>query len=141
MTLQALIARFSPGIASVARGALTRLRKRFAGAHELVYDNYNALVIGFSTSDRGSGAVCSIALYPRRVRLFFADGASLPDPERRLEGSGAQVRSVVLESARTLEEPAVRALIDAAIARSGLMRGKRRPTVIQSVTKKQLPRR
>ena len=53
------------------------------------------------------GALPRIALYPKWVRLFFADGAALPDPDRRLEGSGAGVRSVRLESGRTLDEPAV----------------------------------
>jgi hypothetical protein len=139
--LEQLIARYSPEIAAIARGALPRMRKRFAGAHELVYDNYNALVIGFSTNDRGSGAVCSIALYPKWVRLFFANGATLPDPSARLEGSGARVRSVLLESARTLDEPAVRKLLDAAARQAGLVAGARRPTVIKSVTKKQRPRR
>ena len=65
----------------------------------LVYDNYNALAIGFGPSERASEAIFSIALYPRWVTLFFLQGAGLPDPKRLLKGSGKVVRHIVLASA------------------------------------------
>ena len=37
----------------------------------MVYDNYNGLVIGFGPSHKPSLAIFSIALFPRRVILFF----------------------------------------------------------------------
>jgi hypothetical protein len=48
----------------VAKGALALLRKRLPGAVELVYDNYNALAVGFGPSGRGSGveALIKVAL-------------------------------------------------------------------------------
>src|ERR1039458_9537409 len=65
---------------------------RLPGAVQLVYDNYNALVIGFGPSERASEASFSIVLYPRWVTLFFLQGAGLPDPRRLLKGSGKVVR-------------------------------------------------
>src|SRR5262245_59090891 len=109
--LDVFMARYSPEVAALARAALDKLRERLPGAIEMVYDNYNALVVGFGPTDRPSEAVLSIALYPRWVTLFFLHGAKFPDPQRRLKGSGKQVRQIRLEDETTLDEPAVRALI------------------------------
>ena len=88
--------------------------------------------------------VFSIALYPKWVTLFFMQGQGLKDPEKRLAGSGARVRSVRLEQgAATLEEPAVRELIAQAMERAKVpidAKAKRR-MVIKSVSAKQRPRR
>ena len=50
---------------------LKKMRARLPGAIQLVYDNYNALAIGFGPSERSSEAIFSIVLYPRYVTLFF----------------------------------------------------------------------
>jgi hypothetical protein len=46
------LARFDPPIVALVKGALNRMRKRLPGAVELVYDNFNALVIGFGPTER-----------------------------------------------------------------------------------------
>jgi hypothetical protein len=50
--LDELVDRFTPEVASAARRALAKMRKLTPGALELVYDNYNALAIGFSATER-----------------------------------------------------------------------------------------
>ncbi len=89
--LSSFLAKYSPEVRSVARAALRKVGDRIPGAYQLVYDNYNALAIGFSPTERTSHAVLSIALYPRWVSLFFLQGIGLPDPSRRLKGSDKQV--------------------------------------------------
>jgi hypothetical protein len=137
------LARFRPEIARVAKEARTRLRKMLPRPVELIYDNYNALVIGFGPSERASEAVVSLAVYPRWVNLFFLQGARLPDPHRVLKGSGKQVRRILLESAGTLDQPAVRELIAAAVAaQPGWRQPQRQPrTVVKAVSPKHRPRR
>jgi hypothetical protein len=141
--LKGFIARYSPTIARRARAILAKMRARLPGATELVYDNYNGLVIGFGPSERASEAPFSIVVYPKYVRLFFLDGADLPDPDRLLEGSGKIVRSMVVDDATVLDRPAVKALMSAAIARGDapFARTAKRRTVIRSVVKTQRPRR
>jgi hypothetical protein len=138
--LDGFIDRFSP---QVARGALVKMRKLAPGALELVYDNYNALAIGFSPTERAGDGIFSIALYPPHVSLFFLQGAKLPDPTRRLRGSGTTVRHVVLEDLAVLDEPDVRALIGVALDRAkvSLDPTQRRALIIKSVSAKQRPRR
>lgn len=140
--LDRFIARYTPEVAAVARAALTKLKRRMPTAQRLVYDNYNALAIAFGAGERKSGLILSLALYPRWVSLFLIGGPHLPDPDRRLKGAGAATRHVVLETAATLDEPAIVALIDAAIARAPPLpptgKGK---TIIKSISPRQRPRR
>lgn len=141
--LDEFIAKYTPEIGDIARAVLAKLRARLPGAIELVYDNYNALAIGFSTTEKTSDVICSITLYPRWVSLFFMYGATLPDPNKLLKGSGKQVRHIVLADASTLDEPDVQALIAAAVvaADKPLDHTVQNRIVIKSISAKQRPRR
>jgi len=136
--LARFMARYTPDIRALANDALDKMRERLPGAIELVYDNYNALVVGFGPTDRASDALFSIALYPRWVTLFFLRGAKLRDPKKILKGSGKIVRQVVLESADDLDKPEVRELIKQAVGKTEF---DERRMIIKSISKKQRPRR
>ena len=142
--LDAFLDQYTPDIAAQARVALRTMRARLPGAVELVYDNYNALAIGFGPSERTSEAIFSIALYPRWVSLFFLiNGARLHDPDCYLEGAGNQVRHIKLECAASLDDPAVRELMAQALELSpkAIDPAQRRRLIIKSVSAKQRPRR
>jgi len=133
-----------PSIAKEGRGALARLRKLVPGATELVYDNWNGLVIGFGPTARPSDAIVSVLVAPDHVTLcFIQNGPSLPDPHRLLKGGGSVVRHVRLTSARDLDTAPIRALVRAAVARSDVpfARRKRRELIIRAISPKQRPRR
>jgi len=141
--LAGFIAKYAPEIGVLAQAALAKMRARLPGAIELVYDNYNALAIGFSQTERTSDVIFSIALFPRWVSLFFFRGADLPDPQKLLKGSGKVARHIVLESAEDLDRPAIRALMKRALERAvkpidGAAPGR---IVIKSISAKQRPRR
>src|ERR1035438_4975420 len=141
--LDRFLDKYTPAIATLARACLAKMRARLPGAVQLVYDNYNALAIGFGPSERASEAIFSIALYPRWVTLFFLQGAGLPDPRRLLKGSGKVVRHIVLASAADLDLPAIQDLVAHALKRAeaGIdppRAGRRR---IRSISAKQRPRR
>lgn len=57
-----------------------------------------------------------LAPQKQRVNLGFYHGATLPDPTGLLEGTGKRLRHVKIASVAEAEEPAIRALISAAIA-------------------------
>ncbi len=141
--LDACIDKFSPEIAACVRAVFGRLRKSLRGALVLVYDNYNALAIGFGPTEQTSDAILSIAVYPRWVNLYFLQGAGLPDPDKRLKGQGRVGRYVRLADVSTLDEPAVQALIRAALqrARRPLDPEQRGRLIIKSISEKQRPRR
>jgi hypothetical protein len=137
------IAKFDPAIAKLVRAARSTLRKRFPTAIELVYDNYNALAIGYSSTERTSDVLFSLAVYARGVNLYFMYGRSLPDPRKLLQGSGNQGAFVRLDDLSVLDQPAVKALIQAAVreATPPLAASGRGYTVVKSVSAKQRPRR
>ena len=118
------------------------MRALAPGAVEIVYDNYNALVVGFGPSERASDAVLSLAVYPKWVTLFFLQGAKLADPAKLLKGTGKQVRQYRPKSPEDLDDPALQDLIARALqagepidtSRAGYM-------VIKSISAKQRPRR
>jgi hypothetical protein len=141
--LDTFLDRYSPPLAALARACLKKMRARLPGAVQLVYDNYNALVIGFGPSERASEAIFSIALYPRWVTLFFLRGAGLPDPRHLLKGSGKVVRHIVLASAADLDLPPIQDLMAKALQRAeaGIDPGATGRLVIRSISAKQRPRR
>src|SRR5207244_9622839 len=109
--LDAFISKYATEIAAQARAVLGKMRAFLPGAIELVYDNFNALAIGFGTTERTSDAVVSIAVFPRWISLFFLHGANLADPNHLLNGQGKAGRHIVVYSPETLDMPAVHALM------------------------------
>jgi len=137
------IAKFDPAIAKLVRAARSELRRRYPTAIELVYDNYNALAIGYSPTERTSDVYFSLAVYARGVNLYFMYGRSLPDPEHVLQGSGSQGAFVRLDDLGTLNKRPVKALLAAAIkeSRQPLPQTGKGYTVVKSISAKQRPRR
>ena len=137
------IAKFDPKIAKLIRDLRVAARKRFPASTELVYDNYNFLVFAFCTTERASDSMVSLAADGHGVTLFFNWGVKLPDPDKILQGSGKQVRSIHLESAASLQRPEVEALLQAAVkqAKSPLPASGRGATIVKLISAKQRPRR
>ena len=145
--LDSFLAKYDPEVETVARRALGKMRKLMPGAIEMVYDNYNWLVIGFSPTERPSEAIFSIVLAAGRVTLCFLQGAGLPDPAKRLAGTGNVVRNIRLYDAgepdgHLLDDPEVLALINVALNRAKvpMPAGARRKLVIRAIAAKQRPR-
>jgi hypothetical protein len=141
--LESFIDRYSPEVAALGRSVLTRFRQLVPPAIEMVYDNYNFLVVGFGPTERPSEAVFSIVFYPRGVSLCFLQGAKLPDPHGLLLGGGRQVRSIKLPDVTILDDPRIRALIATALRASPKPFDPAAPRqlVIRSISAKQRPRR
>jgi hypothetical protein len=91
--LRAFIEKFETKDQRLIRAVRKAVRKRLPTAHELVYDNYNFFVIGYSPTERPGDAVISIAARANAVSLCFLQGARLPDPGKLLRGSGNQTVS------------------------------------------------
>jgi hypothetical protein len=144
LQLEEFISKYSPAVAEDGRAALKTLRRLVPGAVEMVYDNYNGLVVGFCPSERASDAVLSLLFTPRWITLcFLQNGPKLHDPKKLLKGAGTQVRHVRLASPDDLETTAIRALIAEALSRARvpIAAGGRRQLIVKSISAKQRPRR
>lgn len=119
------------------------MRRRLPTANELVWDNYNFFVIGYSPTEKPTDAPLSIAARANGVGLCFIHGAKLPDPKGLLLGFGRQTRFIRVEAASQLRDPDVARLITTAISRNATpfsSRGRGR-LIVRSISAKQRPRR
>ena len=140
--LEVMIDHYTPEIAEAGREALGKLRELAPGAFEMVYDNWNGLVVGFGPNERPMQAIFSLLFVPRWLTLCFLFGKTLDDPHGLLKGDGTQVRSVRLIPPVTLDDPRVTDLIAHAIKARGGWDFRRPSTlIIKSVSAKQRPRR
>jgi hypothetical protein len=141
--LRGFIAKFNRADQKLIREVRRVKRKRLPTANELVYDNYNFFVIGYSPTERPSDAILSIAARANGVALCFLYGAKLPDPKKLLQGSGNQTRFIRLPLPDVLKQPEVEALIAAAIAqgKAPLANSGKGKLIVRSVSKKQRPRK
>ena len=137
------IDKFDPGIAKLTRACRAEIRKRYPSANELVYDNYNALAIGYSATEKTSDCVFSLAVYARGVNLYFMYGRSLPDPNGLLQGNGTQGAFIRLEGVKTLNDSQVKDLLERAVKRQKppFAANSRGQTIVKSISAKQRPRR
>jgi hypothetical protein len=113
--LRSFVYRLDPKDQKLWRSVRAAVRKRIPTANELVYDYSSHFVIAYSPTDRGIDSVVSIVARANGVQLYFTQGKQLPDPKRRLLGSGNQTRFVWVEAAEQLAHPDVKALIASAI--------------------------
>ena len=141
--IKGFVAKYDPAIAAQLRACRKKIRALVPRGFEMVYDNYNALVFGFSPTERPSDALLSVIGYPRWVSIGFLQGASVADPDGLLRGTGNQVRGLRLGGPEDLDDPKVRALIKRALSASRAAFAAAPPlrTTVKSVSAKQRPRR
>jgi hypothetical protein len=141
--LSSFIEKFTPEMQEVIRGCRARMQAQFPDAVQMVYDNYNFLVIGFGPDPVVSHAIFSLAAYARGINLCFLQRApELPDPTSILRGSGKVVRNVALSSPDDLGRDDVQALMDAqlSLAVIPMEASEKGDLIIKSVSAKQRAR-
>ncbi len=114
LTVEGLLAGYGEDVQALALRARALIREAFPEAVEMV--DGPARLIGYGTDRTYRGLVCGIALQRGYVNLMFARGAELPDPAGLLAGTGKRARHVKLRRTEDVEHPAVRGLLDAALA-------------------------
>ena len=144
--LATFFAKYEPAVAKLGKALRAKLRARLPGLLELVYlyETQESLVISYSPTENGYEGLCSIALYPDRVNLYFAQGALLSksDPNKLLQGRG-KVRHVALNAAADLDRAEIEALMVAALklAKLRLDASAKGSVIIKAEAQKQRARR
>jgi hypothetical protein len=140
--LKGFVGKFAPPNQRLIRALRKVLRKRLPGANELVYDNYNFLVIAYCPTQKPSESYFSIGADKNGANLFFGfNGSRLKDPKKRLQGTGALNRFIRLESEKSLDDRDVKDLIAQSVALSKDPLQKKGELVIRMISPKQRPRR
>jgi hypothetical protein len=84
-------------------------------ANELIWDNYNAVAIAYSKSEKLKDAFCHIAVYPQHVNFGFNRGAELTNKTLKLSGSGKLIRHISIKDIKTFPKDELKILIWEAI--------------------------
>ncbi len=92
-------------------------------ASETVNDVGYTVTNAFTFSGRFKEAFCYVVAGRATVNIGFPHGTELPDPEKRLGGTGKFHRHIRINSKADLEDPAVRSLIHIAADRAELAGG------------------
>ncbi|MBI3345877.1 MAG: DUF1801 domain-containing protein [Burkholderiales bacterium] len=99
-----------PGpLGNLARQWFDVMRACGDDVHELLHD-------GHPTACAGDAAFGYVNVFTSHVNVGFFKGAELNDPAGLLEGGGRLMRHVKLRPGRQVDEPALKALIEAAHA-------------------------
>ena len=145
--LVSYFAQYEPAMAKIGKSLRAKLRARLPGFFEIVYlyERQHSLVISYSPTEHGYEGVCSLALYPDQVHLYFTQGALLSksDPKKLLQGRGKSVRFVVMDRATEFDRPEIEALIVAALKLANLRPdpGAKGSVIIKAEEQKQRARR
>jgi hypothetical protein len=99
---------YDPAIQKLALKLRSLVLEELAPCYENIYDAYNAVAIGYGTSERLSDGIFHIAVYAKGVNLGFNHGATLDDPLQILEGKGNQIRHIKIRTPDDLARPEIR---------------------------------
>jgi hypothetical protein len=104
-------------------------------ANELIYDNYNALAIGWSLTEKVGHTFCSIAVGRTSFNIHFGFywGAELDDPEKRLLGQGNQYRYILVKSKNEFPKDYILQMMQKAYANS-LKKVKNKSELVEGLT-------
>jgi hypothetical protein len=88
--------------------------------NELIYDNYNALAVGWSPTDRVGHTFCSIAVgrTSNNVHFGFYWGSEISDPDKILLGEGNQYRYILVPDKNKFPKACIKKLVKEAYANS-----------------------
>jgi hypothetical protein len=81
---------------------------------ELLYDNFNAVVIGFGVTEKASDAYCSIAVYSNHCNFGFLKARVLNDKKKLLSGDGSTYRKIAVTDVKQFPEDDIKKLLQEA---------------------------
>ncbi len=111
---------FPDGIKEIALWLREFVWNLYPDANELIYDNYNALAIGWSPTDRVGHTFCSIAVgrTSGNVHFGFYWGSEIADPKKILIGKGNQYRYILVKNKDDFPKAYIKKLLKDAYANS-----------------------
>jgi hypothetical protein len=111
--LEQFLAHYAPDVRELAWQLRAVIREVMPEAIEQLDPPAN--LIGYGLDRTYKGMICGITLHTAHINLMFARGTELPNPNRLLVGTGKRARHINIRQAAEIENPAVRALLMAAL--------------------------
>ena len=115
-TFEQLLAPYPDAVQRLAKQTRAFIRRLVPKSIETVDGSGPYISYGYTSGYKGQ--VCTIIVSKGGVKLGVAGGASLPDPDKLLAGSGKVHRFIALKSADDLKQPGVEPLVRTAAQRA-----------------------
>jgi len=100
--------------------------------NELIWDNYNAVAIAYSKSDKLKDAYCHLAVYTNHVNFGFNRGAQLTKQEFPLQGKGKLIRHITIKKIELFPANKIKIMLFEAIGLSEKLNDKLIDSKLQS---------
>jgi len=97
------IAPYPTTVQDITLNIRTLILNTTPNAYELIWDNYNAVAVAYSTSEQLKDAYCHFAVYGKHVNLGFNRGIELVDKKKILKGKGKLIRHVSINDMENLD--------------------------------------
>ena len=117
-TLETFLLNYPDAIRELARSARALILAVMPETVEQLDPSANLIAYGLDRSYKG--LICGITLHKAHINIMFAQGASLPDPQGVLQGTGKLARHVRVEHLADLKAPEIRCLLETALQRKTL---------------------
>jgi len=111
-------------------------------ANELIWDNYNAVAIAYSKSEKLKDAFCHLALYSKHVNFGFNRGVELTKTNIKLEGKGKLIRHLSVKDFSSFPQEEIKSMVWEAVGisetmNSELVHENREPkSIVMSISEK-----
>lgn len=102
---------FNGKIQTLAQQLRTYLKAETQPTTELVADSNISVNIGYGFTQKAWDCYCAIIVYSKHINISLPSGASLPDPEGILHGTGTRVRHIKIQVFDDIKVPAVTDLL------------------------------
>lgn len=109
-----LLASYTPEVRKLALSTRSFVLDLIPNALEQV--DPKAKIIAYGFGPKYAGTICVVMPVKSGVNLGFFRGTELPDPQKLLQGTGKLHRHVKLKDASDLKAPALRSLMNSAVA-------------------------
>jgi hypothetical protein len=113
-----LLDRFSEEVHEIILRLRDRILALAPDVHEIISDVGYTVSLQYGPDDKVSHAFCYIAAFSKHANLGFQHGASFPDPQNALAGTGAFMRHIKFLNVEQTQAPWLDAYLHAALARS-----------------------
>ena len=111
---------YSPEIQELALELRSFITDTIPEANELIWDNYNAVAIAYSKSEKLKDAFCHFAVYTKYVNFGFNRGVELTNKLVTLEGTGKLIRHLKVTDWQTFPNEEIKEMIFEAVGISEL---------------------
>lgn len=135
---------YDPSIQELTLALRDYLLNLVPQSNELIWDNYNAVAMAYSKSEKLKDAFCHIAVYSKHVNFGFNRGAELSKRNIKLNGNGKLIRHIKINAIEDFQSAELDKMVFEALAISEKgnedLKGepKKPKSMVMSISKKKI---